>query len=65
MYLSGAREESSEPISTAGTLPTMIDGDAELHVPERQRAEGRRRGERDRLGQVGADQLARGQQRGR
>ena len=25
MYLSGAREESSEPISTAGTLPTMID----------------------------------------
>jgi hypothetical protein len=25
MYLSGAREESSEPTSTAGTLPTMID----------------------------------------
>ena len=25
MYRSGAREESSEPISTAGTLPTMID----------------------------------------
>ncbi len=25
MYRSGARDESSEPISTAGTLPTMIN----------------------------------------
>ena len=51
-------EESSEPTMTAGTLPMMIDAvSANCDVAEQQRAERRGERERDRLGEVGADEL--------
>ena len=55
----GARLDTCAPTQTPGSAPiSRDDGEVELEVAEEQVAERRRRDQRDRLDQVGADQLA-------
>ncbi len=57
MNLSGARDDSSDPTSTAGTLPMMIESVTPNSTwPKASAPRAAASGERDGLGQVGADQ---------